>query len=99
MTMKIFLTLCFAAITLTISAIAGEPFTSDSTGTDWRTASLEYRAKYCERMAAALQKDKPGITADYFFDFLQEAYTSSDADVISQKISTMVAAGIAMYQK
>jgi hypothetical protein len=91
------LTSCLVAIVFTANALGGEPFTSSSTGADWRSASLEYRTKYCERMAASMQKVKPGVTSTYIFDALQEFYTSDDANITGQKITEIVALSVAMY--
>lgn len=75
--------------------IAGEPFTSSSTGADWRTASLEYRKQYCERMATAQQKIKPGITGQFLFDSLQEFYTTTEKGVLNTKIVEIIALTVA----
>lgn len=99
MTTRTFLTSCALSLVLTAQVIAGEPFTTSSTGSDWRTASLEYRKKYCELMATANQRSKPGITGQVIFDSLQEFYTTDDKNLMKTKIVEIVALTVTVYGK
>lgn len=99
MTTRTLLSSCALSLVLTAQIVASEPFTTTSTGSDWRTASLEYRKKYCELMATANQRSKPGITGQFIFDSLQEFYTTDDKRLMSTKIVEIVGLTVAVYAK
>ena len=82
------LILCIAAVT---EVAAMEPFTSSSTGYDWKSASDAYRHSYCEMLADSLQQVKPGITGGLLYDSLFAFYNTDDGNLLKQKITQMVA--------
>lgn len=83
-----FIILCVATAT---PVIAREPFTSSSTGYDWKSASDAYRHSYCEMLASSLQQVKPGITGGFLYDSLSTFYNTDDGNLLKQKITQMVA--------
>lgn len=99
MTIRTFLTSSAIALAFAAQVIASEPFSSNSTGSDWRTASLEYRKKYCELMARANQEIKPGVTGQFIFDSLQEFYTTESKTVMNTRIVEIVGLTVALYGK
>lgn len=93
------LTCIIIAVNMTQNAFGGEPFTSQSTGADWNSASLDYRKSYCQRMATAQQELAPGISGQFIFESLQEFYISDDPTITQQKITEIIGLTVAAYAK
>ena len=74
---------------------AGEPFTSSSTGTDWKQASDSYKHKYCKMISEKLQSEKPGITETFLYDSLTNFYDTTDSNVVKQKVTEVIALSVA----
>jgi hypothetical protein len=67
-------------------------FTNSSDGYDWKRASLTYRRKYCNLIAARLQTIQPSITGDFLYDGLSGFYdTNEDPRQLKIKIAQIIA--------
>ena len=75
--------------------LAGEPFTSSSTGTDWKAASDLYRHSYCTMIAEKLQSTKSGVTGTFLYDSLTIFYDTADSNVLKQKVTEVIALSVA----
>lgn len=91
-----FLASCLIALALAAYAFAGEPFTSSSTGKDWRAATPKYKKEFCEQMAKANQKTKPGVTGDFLHKYLDDWYASDDKETLNNKISEVITMAISL---
>ena len=89
---------CFVVLVIVAQAFAGQPFTSTSTGKDWRAATPEYRKEFCEKMAKANQKAKAGITGEFLQKYLDDWYASDDPKTLNNKISEVIAMAIMLEQ-
>lgn len=67
-------------------------FTSTSDGYDWRSADDETKRSYCWLMATSMtQEFGKSFTEDFFYESLNQFYSTEDASVLNNKISEMVA--------
>lgn len=72
-------------------SLADTTLMGSSDATDWRNASGTERTSYCERAAAVLQNDKPGITGQIIVDGVQEYYNTNDEHSLHTKLSLVIA--------
>lgn len=96
--MKVLKLLVLALFT-SATLLATTPFTRESTGYDWKTASLSYRAQWCDDMAKKMQKIAPGLTGDVIYDGLSTFYDDSNPDILKQKVSEMMALIVTVWVK
>ena len=95
---KTFLLLMSLLVSVSL-ACADSPFTSKSDGTDWNSASSEYKMEYSRQQAKAESGIAPNITASIIYDSLEAFYKSNDSQILSQPICQMVALTVAQIAK